>query len=283
MKGKDMIVKMDYFELNGDINTTENREKIINIDNQLFSNLKYLGGGTFGVVFEGKCSLFHGEIVAIKFQRILEDKKKKKEEKIYKLMNKLNNLAFDILCVSYYGSLRNPDYTIIIEEKADSDLKKIIRKKIHSKEVFKNEEKKQIFENLITNLYLLHMNGIAHYDIKPANILYYEKFNKYILRDYGECEKYEGPCNLQEHQTPHFGGTEDYMSPKLYQKNLTADPENPKMQHNPFKSDIYSMGLVFLQVHLAPNKLFTSKTKKTRQENIDEKVKKQKKKKKGFF
>jgi len=165
-------------------------------------------------------------------------------------------------------------YNIIIEEKADTDLNQIINEKNKNKQAFTDEEKAQIFENLLTNLYMLHMNGIAHNDIKPSNILYYDKFKKYIIRDYGECEKFDGPCDFNKFQSNILRGTASYMSPQLkenYIGYLTKEKKIHDTTHNPFKSDIYSLGVVFLQVHLtgsSPQKKFLCFNDKDKDENI---------------
>ena len=226
--------------------------------NQIFSKLKIIGSGTNGIVFQG---IFRNnpEEIAIKFQVIDDPTKKEKELKALKIMNELDNLSFDILGVKYIGTFdiidveNSIEYNLIIEGKADSDLKKKIKQKISDNLPFSNDEKKQLFENLMTNLYLLHINGIAHYDIKPGNVLYYEKYNKYLLRDFGECEQFDGDFDLHAQKSSYLAGTEKYMSPILREKlkDQRKNKDHSDTFHNPFKSDIYSLGLVFLEVSLA--------------------------------
>jgi len=247
--------------------------------NQIFSELSKIGNGSFGVVFGGKFVLNPSEPVAIKFQMLQDPEKRRKEENALKIMNELNKISFDILSLQYLGSFDIADdqgnlYNIIIEEKADTDLNQIINEKNKNKQAFTDEEKAQIFENLLTNLYMLHMNGIAHNDIKPSNILYYDKFKKYIIRDYGECEKFDGPCDFNKFQSNILRGTASYMSPQLkenYIGYLTKEKKIHDTTHNPFKSDIYSLGVVFLQVHLtgsSPQKKFLCFNDKDKDENI---------------
>ncbi len=40
-------------------------------------------------------------------------------------------------------------------------------------------------KDIISELLLLHLNGMAHLDIKPHNILYEQKNDQYILADFG--------------------------------------------------------------------------------------------------
>lgn len=176
------------------------------------------------------------------------------------MMNEMNNQAFDILTLHFYDNfpLKSNygwDFNIIIEEKANKDLKKLINERNQKKQPFSYEEKRKIFEDLMTCLYFLHMRKIAHLDIKPENILFYQQYNQYILRDFGACEKSEGVLDfLNDAKSSKIIGTCSYISPLLQEMfilNIENEiPEN-KRNHNSFKSDIYSLGLVFLEVFLA--------------------------------
>ena len=84
---------------------------------------------------------------------------------------------------------------------------------------------------IVEGLNFLHDKGIIHRDIKPANILMgldgqpkladfgISVYKKFMNEDVLEC------------------GTETYASPEHYDKNLLT-----------FKSDIYSLGLTFLNI-----------------------------------
>ena len=102
-------MRLNNFNLGVDLNFKDPKiqEKIKNIledvrdsfGNLVFSGLKVLGHGAFGLVFEGNYSLNPSEIVAIKFQILNDPIKKDKENKALKIMNELNNQSFDVLCV----------------------------------------------------------------------------------------------------------------------------------------------------------------------------------------
>ena len=120
-----------------------------NNDKPIFSEVKVLGNGTYGIVFEDNYSLYPEGKVAIKLQLLDDDEKKEKETKILKIMNQLNSLAFDILSVKYFENIDITDhngnqYNIIIEEKADTDLEKMIQEKKNNNTALTNDEKKQI-------------------------------------------------------------------------------------------------------------------------------------------
>ena len=64
-------------------------------------------------------------------------------------------------------------------ELAETDLAKIIKnKQMNFREFF------ELFKDSIIGLTYMHINKIAHRDIKPQNIMRLGK-NKYVLADYG--------------------------------------------------------------------------------------------------
>ena len=86
-------------------------------------------------------------------------------------------------------------------------------------------------------LFLQNNRNIAHRDIKPENILIFEN-NIYKLCDFGEAKI---SPNLKRENS--LRRTEIYMSPALYNglKNNIK-----KIQHNIYKSDVFSLGYCFL-------------------------------------
>jgi serine/threonine protein kinase len=86
----------------------------------------------------------------------------------------------------------------------------------------------------------LQRKNICHRDIKPENILVTQE-EKLKLADFGESKE-------NGYGTIHtLTGTELYLSPKLaelYKKSVHAG--RWLVDHNVYKSDVYSLGLVFL-------------------------------------
>ena len=86
-------------------------------------------------------------------------------------------------------------------------------------------------------LYIQDKYKISHRDIKPQNILVYPG-GKYKLADFGEAKEAKVSKQINT-----LRGTELYMSPALY-NGLKHDKND--VSHNPFKSDVFSLGFCFL-------------------------------------
>ena len=85
--------------------------------------------------------------------------------------------------------------------------------------------------------------NISHRDIKPQNILFFNKNNKYKLADFGEAKEYFNNDCYTNQQT--LRGTELYMSPILFNA-LRSKKFLKYVNHNSFKSDVFSFGFCCL-------------------------------------
>ena len=95
-----------------------------------------------------------------------------------------------------------------------------------------------IINQLISTLSLLEKFHITHRDIKPQNILIFPN-NVYKIADLGEAKS----MRSNRVQMATLRGSELFMSPLLY-NGLKFSKHN--IRHNPFKSDMFSLGLCFL-------------------------------------
>ena len=133
----------------------------------------------------------------------------------------------------------------VVMELASTDWEKEILKRKAFKKYYSEKELMQILSSLIKTLALLQSKNISHRDLKPQNILVFENNgNKiYKLADFGEAKeqiKDEKPTNKQT-----LRGTELYMSPILFHA-LRGRKVMKYIQHNPYKSDVFSFGLCSL-------------------------------------
>ena len=121
---------------------------------------------------------------------------------------------------------------------AEKDLEMEISERIRRKKYYKEKELIDMIKQLVEALYYLQKErNVAHRDIKPENILI---FKNHVLKlaDFGEAK-----VNNDNKKKKTIRGTEFYMSPILYEGNLKSKYD---IQHNPFKSDVFSLGYCFI-------------------------------------
>ena len=120
---------------------------------------------------------------------------------------------------------------------AQKDLEMEIADRIKTKKYFKEKELISMLKKLVQALcFLQKERNVAHRDIKPENILIF-KNDVLKLADFGEAKVNNGSKKKT------IRGTEFYMSPLLYAGNLESKYD---IQHNPFKSDVFSLGYCFI-------------------------------------
>ena len=125
----------------------------------------------------------------------------------------------------------------VLMELACSDWNKEIKRRILAKKYFKENELIDILKQIIKEFLFLEKKHIAHRDIKPQNILLFPN-NKYKIADFGEAKNIQNKA-----QQSTLRGSELYMSPLLY-KGYKYNQR--KVVHNPFKSDVFSLGYCLL-------------------------------------
>ena len=121
----------------------------------------------------------------------------------------------------------------------DKEINSLKAKNIH----YSESELFIILKQIVSACSFLQKNNISHRDIKPQNILVF-KNKVYKLIDFGEATRIEdmeknGKSLLQYS----LKGTELYMSPLLF-NGLRAGQID--VNHNIYKSDVYSLGLCML-------------------------------------
>lgn len=83
---------------------------------------------------------------------------------------------------------------------------------------------------------------IAHRDIKPENIFVAENGTKLLIGDFGSSK-----VKISK-MSETIAGTPMYLSPEVrkgYFKMIHGESQSD-FNHDPFKSDVYSLGLTFL-------------------------------------
>ena len=196
-----------------------------------------IGEGAFGTIFEVE-EINTGNKYAIKkiickdLQELINQKAQLELEysnehkniiKIYKIQIK---------------SLDITTYSIsVLMELAISDWNQEILKRAKTNNYYKEKELVDITKQIINGLLFLKKKNIAHRDIKPQNILIFPN-NVFKIADFGEAKNISKGTNLST-----LKGCELYMSPALYW-GLRNETRN--VNHDPYKSDVFSLGFCFL-------------------------------------
>ena len=197
-----------------------------------------IGEGSYGIIF----SVF--------------DKKDKKQYALKKIIsNKLKQIGeftkeFELVySCKHEGIMKIYSFCIrildpttyalyVLMELSEGDWDKEIKRKLAQRKNYSEKELINILYQLVSALLYIQENyHISHRDIKPQNILIFPG-GKYKLADFGEAKEAKVSRQINT-----LRGTELYMSPALYDglKNEKND-----VSHNPFKSDVFSLGFCFL-------------------------------------
>ncbi|KAJ8110231.1 hypothetical protein OPT61_g6867 [Boeremia exigua] len=202
-----------------------------------FSSIKLLGQGGTGIVDD-----VYGPLTLKRFarKRIHRGNSALADQKALDFfLNELTILkrASHRHLVKLVSSYTDPTYVaIIMRPVADEHLRDYLQRPLDGP-TDRNARKQCIrtfFGCLAKALEYLHMNGIQHKDIKPANILV--KRNDVYLTDFGTA-KAHGESSRSNSTGPVRGYTPKYVAPEIW----VYDPHGKP-------SDIWSMGCVFLEM-----------------------------------
>ena len=126
----------------------------------------------------------------------------------------------------------------------DLNLETIYRIREKQRLYWKEEKFLKIMYNIIDTFAYLEHIGICHRDIKPTNLFLLEDYQIKVI-DFGESiENYDDED--EEDQMATIRGTPQYLSPILWEAHVILKAK--EAEHNMFKSDVFSAGLVLFQL-----------------------------------
>ena len=224
--------------INKRMNFILSRSKIPIIKIEEYILYKKLGEGSYGViysVFKQKEKKLYAlkKIIAHTLNEI--DEFTKEFELVHSCEHK-NIMKIYGICLRILDSTTYALYVLM--EYSNGDWDKEIRIHLAHRKNYTEMELISILYQLTTALLFMQEKlKVSHRDIKPQNILTFND-GVYKLADFGEAKEVKISKQLNT-----LRGTELYMSPALYDglKN-----EKDDVSHNPFKSDVFSMGFCFL-------------------------------------
>ena len=190
---------------------------------------KIIGSGGFSNVMSAYYKNVKKNVV-LKFIDIARKKLIINECKLNKTIADFNDPHF----LEYYGAYKDTELkkVILIIEKGKCSLKDLERNYTFSETMY-------LLKKLIKPLVKLQRNNIFHGDIKPENIILKKNKRKilYMLSDFGaskELSPDKTEINVNEDV---FYSTNYYAAPEIVLKYQI---------YNPFKSDVYSLGITML-------------------------------------
>ena len=157
---------------------------------------------------------------------------------------------------------------IVVEYISESQNLEVIYRRRESKgKQWSEDELIKMLHSMIDALAFLQDIGICHRDIKPANLFLLDNGEIKVI-DFGESKEYL----LDEDNNPAtmatIRGTPQYLSPILWEAHV-LNPGTKQVEHNIYKSDVFSTGLVLFQIASIKDVTgFNQKTKYTDGEKL---------------
>ena len=235
-----------------------------NIESKTFNSDDYnvidlIGEGTYGKIYLVK-KLKTNEIFALKQISIKNKNDANKHKKEFEFIMKLTEENPNLNIIKILGiELKQLDkfntVLYILIEAGKSDWEKELYRRNLKQKYYTEDELIDILASLVKTFSALQEKGISHRDVKPQNIIYFEKNkdrnkDEYKITDFGEAKinkhtKYVFMNNFEKNTNKQtVRGTELYMSPLLF--NALRNTGEIDIQYNPYKSDVYSLGLCIL-------------------------------------
>ncbi|CAH2041390.1 unnamed protein product, partial [Iphiclides podalirius] len=150
-----------------------------------YSDMKLIGNGSFGVVYQAKlCDT--GELIAIK--KVLQDKRFKNRE--LQIMRRLEHCNIVKLKYFFYSSGEKKDevYLNLVLEYIPETVYKVARHYSKDEQTIPISFIKLYMYQLFRSLAYIHSLGICHRDIKPQNLLLDPKTGVLKLCDFGSAK-----------------------------------------------------------------------------------------------
>ena len=243
------------------LSTTANEEKQrtiseIIVDNKEIKNTfevneylikKQIGEGSFGKIYlvesKTKKQFALKKIVATSLKEIESLKHE------YEILLSLQQCETKMNLVTIHGiqtkQLDPTTYVMyVLMDLATTDWEKEILARQKRKLYYTEKELLEIIHSLITTFAELQRKNISHRDIKPQNILIFQENSMFRIADFGEAKEIFGNKGNTNKQT--LRGTELYMSPILFHALRSSACSLKYIEHNTYKSDVFSFGLCCL-------------------------------------
>ena len=211
---------------------------------KFYDNITLIGGGGMSSVYSAVKKTTK-ESVAIKVMNLNTKERKKHFNNEIKMLQKFNNSNNNVvdLIKAMKMKTKGESFGILVQERMDFDFLSFI----HYKKSFSEKQAKKIFYRICKSVYYCHVQGIAHLDLKPDNILLqFVKVNnkkKVIVKlcDFGFAKQW----NVRQPHTSvikYSGekiGTTHYLPPEILLHFNKISYE---------KTDVWSLGVILFSM-----------------------------------
>ena len=210
---------------------------VFNIEDYVFN--KKLGEGGYAVIFsvfkkddEEQKQFALKKIIAKTLTEI--DKFTKEFEIMHNCLHE-NIMKIYGICIRILDQTTYALYVLM--ELSERDWDKDIKNHIAKKKYYSEKKLINILRQLTSALLFMQKTAkISHRDIKPQNVLLFN--GTYKIADFGEAKMANVNSEINT-----LRGTELFMSPVLYSG---LKHEKNDVSHDPYKSDVFSLGFCFL-------------------------------------
>ena len=211
---------------------------VFNIEDYIFN--KKIGEGAFGVIYsvfkkddEEQKQFALKKIIAKTLTEI--DKFTKEFEIMHNCLHE-NIMKIYGICIRILDQTTYALYVLM--ELSERDWDKDIKLHISKKKFYSEKKLIKILIQITKALLFIQQKAkISHRDIKPQNVLIFNN-DIYKIADFGEAKI----ANINSEMNT-LKGTELFMSPALYSG---LKHEKNDVNHDPYKSDMFSLGFCFL-------------------------------------
>jgi len=217
-----------------------------------FHNKKQISSGSFGTVHQAQNKATEEKIYAIKTMTFQSGKNQEEIQREIDIWENLQLKPRPNAIPNFYGFKKEDlgfsgiSYHLIFDyfPKSLQSLLDDFRKNKRTNPL--PFQKLNFYsKSLINALAYLQSMNVCHRDLKPANLLLDESEKQIYLIDLGESKEIIAFAPAQTKADLTVAGSPKYFSPEL---DLAFKNNDPKVNINPFKSDVFSFGLVFLEL-----------------------------------